>query len=144
MQGHPHLCVAWNPGAHKLQCFQLSPTSAHFLWGSNLFCLGCRTALLALLVALLGGYFVIENPASSFICWHPDLLWVIRALRGAGMKETHLHSNNLGVQDVILKDCRTSPNVLPFLKQMQSFKFVLAQGCKVLNIRNHFHGGHFF
>ena len=57
------------------------------------FGLVCRTALLALLTALLGGYFVIENPASSFICWHPDLVWMIGAMRRAGIRETHIALN---------------------------------------------------
>ena len=48
---------------------------------------------MALLAALLGGYFVVENPASSFICWHPDLVWMIGAMRRAGIKETHVAFN---------------------------------------------------
>ena len=78
------LCFAtfWN----LISC----PTQILELWGLASISFVCRTALLALLVALLGGYFVIENPASSFICWHPDLLWMIGAMRRAGIKETHV------------------------------------------------------
>ena len=64
-----------------------------FLKSLPTFRLVCRTALLALLTALLGGYFVIENPASSCICWHPDLVWMIGAMRRAGIKETHVAFN---------------------------------------------------
>lgn len=45
-----------------------------------------RTGLLAILLACLNSTFIIENPGSSAICWHPGLLWALKCLHKAGKR----------------------------------------------------------
>lgn len=52
-----------------------------------------RTALLILLIFVLEGWWILENPGCSVICLHPRLRWCFDAMRRAGAKVYRLIFN---------------------------------------------------
>ena len=55
-----------------------------------------RCALLILLISVLGGTYLLENPDRSIITSYPRLLWVLRVLRRAGVRVSSLNLSLVG------------------------------------------------